>query len=162
MQIPAINDCAANFLFCATLDGQLFVYTDRIKKLIPFHSLANLLQLDEGEIDKENAKPSTRKGDTPTPEEIKSMRFVSPPAISLATDPVVDEQMESAYRLVVVTNKCRCFVLANLLLVDIYNAILASNMGQVVKLKNQVQVSEEHLTNQGWTVHDVAYSPRRR
>ena len=90
------------------------------------------------------------------------MRFVPPPAISLATDPVVDEQMENAYRLVVVTNKCRCFVLANLLLVDIYNAILASNMGQVVKLKNQVQVSEEHLTNQGWTVHDVAYSPRRR
>ena len=67
-----------------------------------------------------------------------------------------------SYRLVVLTGDCRCFLLSNLLLVDVFKALLSGNMGQVLKLKNQLVVKEETIGNGGCKVNDVAYSPRRR
>ena len=138
-------------MFCAASDGQLFVYTDRIKKLIPFHSLASSL---DGEEDKENAGGGG--GEAGAAEEISFLRFVAPPVLRS------DDDLGASYRLVVITNQCRCFVLKNLLLVDIFKALVGGNMPQVMKLKNQVCIEEEQLQSRGWDVHDVAYSPRRR
>ena len=67
-----------------------------------------------------------------------------------------------AYRLMVLTGDCRCFLLSNLLLTDIFKALLCGNMSQVLKLKNQLVVEEETIGNEGSRLHDVAYSPRRR
>jgi len=168
MEIPSIEEQSAAFLFCSTSDGQLFVYTDRIKKLIPFHSLSNLLKCGIYDSDDKENAPSDRiagGGDSCDSGGVKFLQFIAPPARP-APDEENEQQRKSspdlAYRLMVLTGDCRCFLLSNLLLTDIFKALLCGNMSQVLKLKNQLVVEEETIGNEGSRLHDVAYSPRRR